>query len=506
MLIVGLAYYLCARLGLLLAFKPDYISAVWFPNAILLTALLLTPARSWPYWILAAVPAEVAADMASGISPILALKFVGVDAIEVLTAAVVIRWLAVFTPGYDRLRSLYIYFAAAVFLGPFIAAFPGALITGSDPAAPVFWVRWQRWFFSDSLTHLVVTPAIIVWAIRPLYFRFPEKVGRFVEGTLLIVGLILASAHTFGLTAKGTLDHPWMLYLPFPLLLWLAVRFGARLTLSACLLFSAFAIWSSSHGTGPFTSLDPAANVLNLQFLLLLSLSSVIILATALEERKHSDELARSSLADKEILLKEIHHRVKNNLQVISGLLDLQSNHIGDIAEKSVYKESQNRIITMALIHEELYQSPDLARVQYVKYLQNLVQNLAVSYGIDRSRINLRVEADHEDLIIDTAIPCSLIVNELLSNSFRHAFPDRENGDVLVAFKSLGGGLYEIEVADDGVGLPQNMDIRKVDSLGLKLVTLLVDQLGGEFKVDSGKGTRFVVRFREYREAGAQLY
>jgi len=506
MLIVCLAYYLGARLGLTLAFKPDYISAVWFPNAILLAALLLSPTRFWPFWILAAFPAEIAADIAVGIPPLLALKFVAADSMEVLIAGSLIRSLAVYTPEFNRLRPLFIYFAAAVILGPLLAAFPGAWITGGDPAAPVFWIRWQRWFFSDSLTHLIVTPAIITWAIRPIHIRFPQKVARFFEAIVLTTGLILASAHTFGLTTQGALNSPWTLYLPFPLLIWVAVRFGSRLTLSACLLVSVIAIWDSSRGAGPFTNLVPAANVLNLQLLLLLSLSSVIILATALEERKRAEELATSSLADKEILLKEIHHRVKNNLQVISGLLDLQSQHIGDIAERSVYKESQNRIITMALIHEELYQSQDLARVQYVVYLENLVQNLSVSYGVDRTRIHMRVEADKEGLIVDTAIPCSLIVNELLSNSLRHAFPGDRGGNILVAFRSLREGEYELEVADDGIGLPQGMNVRKVDSLGMKLVTVLVEQLGGELDVDSSEGTRFIIRFKEYREAGTQLY
>ncbi|MCJ7501293.1 PAS domain S-box protein, partial [bacterium] len=150
-----------------------------------------------------------------------------------------------------------------------------------------------------------------------------------------------------------------------------------------------------------------------------------------------SEEQLRASLGEKEILLKEIHHRVKNNLQVISGLLDLQAHHIGDPAGREIYKESQNRVITMALIHEELYQSVNLSQVDFSEYIQNLCENLMISYGVNRKRIKLDISAEKTDMVVDTAIPCGLIINELITNTLKHAFPNKRKGTISLSFKQL---------------------------------------------------------------------
>ena len=213
----------------------------------------------------------------------------------------------------------------------------------------------------------------------------------------------------------------------------------------------------------------------------------------------------QSSLAEKEILLKEIHHRVKNNLQVISGLLDLQAHHIIDEESKVLYKESQNRVITMALIHEKLYQSRDLARVDFGVYIQNLASNLFVSYGVDEKDVKLVLEADAGDIVVDTAIPCGLIVNELITNSLKHAFPGNRKGEIRVGFRSLRDDGYLLAVTDNGVGLPDELDIEKTQSLGLKLVTVLVEQLGGNLKFSGSDGAAFSITFSEYLEAGSEL-
>ncbi len=243
----------------------------------------------------------------------------------------------------------------------------------------------------------------------------------------------------------------------------------------------------------------------------LLSLLVLILFANMIHKRKTQRELTRSaeqvrsSLGEKEVLLKEVHHRVKNNLQVISGLLNLQAHHITDQLSKEIYKESQNRVISMALIHEELYQARDLARVDFGAYIENLVENLFGSYSVDENRIELDLDIDHTEMVVDTAIPCGLIVNELISNCLKHAFPDGMNGRVRVAFHELDDKEYELVVSDDGVGLPLEMDITRTDSLGMQLVFLIVEQLKGKIEVSREGGTGFHILFREYLEASTDI-
>jgi two-component sensor histidine kinase len=243
----------------------------------------------------------------------------------------------------------------------------------------------------------------------------------------------------------------------------------------------------------------------------LLSSLVLILYGNIVHKRKTQGELARSaeqvrsSLEEKEVLLKEVHHRVKNNLQVISGLLNLQAHHITDQLGKEIYKESQNRIISMALIHEELYQARDLARVDFGAYIENHVENLFGSYSVDKGRITLDLKVDHTEMVVDTAIPCGLIVNELISNCLKHAFPDEMSGRVRVAFHELSDKEYELEVADNGVGLPSVMDITQTASLGMQLICLIVDQLKGKMEVSREGGTGFRIIFKEYLEAGTDI-
>lgn len=221
---------------------------------------------------------------------------------------------------------------------------------------------------------------------------------------------------------------------------------------------------------------------------------------------KQAEARIKNSLEEKEVLLKEIHHRVKNNLQVISGLLNLQAQHITDEKSREIYKESQNRVISMALIHEELYQARDLARVDFAAYIRNLAKNLFASYGMKSGNVKLVLETDEMNMVVDTAIPCGLIINELISNALKHAFPNGSEGEIRVRFHETEEGEYELLISDNGVGLPEGLDIWQTSSLGMQLVTVLTSQLGGELNVRSDEGTEFSICFKEYLEAGTALY
>jgi PAS domain S-box-containing protein len=232
----------------------------------------------------------------------------------------------------------------------------------------------------------------------------------------------------------------------------------------------------------------------------------MLVLVKDISQLKIAEAQLRSSLNEKEVLLKEIHHRVKNNLQVISGLLNLQAHHITDPATRMIYKESQNRVITMALIHEDLYRSTDLSSVDLGGYIENLAENLFSSYRVGHDRVKLDLDVERTDMVVDTAIPCGLIINELISNALKHGFPDDRAGTVTVNFRSMGEKKYYLEVSDDGVGLPPGLDINSTTALGMQLVKVIIEQLAGTMEVEREQGTSFKISFAEYLEAGTILY
>jgi len=214
-------------------------------------------------------------------------------------------------------------------------------------------------------------------------------------------------------------------------------------------------------------------------------------------ERKKAEEQIKASLKEKEVLLQEVHHRVKNNMQLISSLFSLQSRHIKDKQAFEIFKSSQNRVRSMAIIHERFYQSKDFARVDFAEYVQSLTSHLLSSYGINPDVIKLNINIKDAFLDLNTAIPCGLIINELLSNSLKHAFPDDKKGEINIAMRSLKGNEIELIVTDNGVGLPKGIDFIGTKTLGLHLVRILAkDQLHGDIKLDRAKGTSFSIRFR----------
>jgi two-component sensor histidine kinase len=206
-----------------------------------------------------------------------------------------------------------------------------------------------------------------------------------------------------------------------------------------------------------------------------------------------SDQQLRQSLAEKESLLKEIHHRVKNNLQIVSSLLYLQEDYMKDAKGVEILRESQNRVKSMALIHEQLYGTADLAKIDFGRYVQGLTANLFDAYGIDPARIRLNVRANDIALGVDMAVPCGLIINELVSNALKHAFLPEASGTIDIVIRTLHAGRIEIVVADDGIGLVEPPVDAEKKSLGLRLIDTLTDQLGGSLAHTTGNGTRFTI-------------
>lgn len=219
-----------------------------------------------------------------------------------------------------------------------------------------------------------------------------------------------------------------------------------------------------------------------------------------ISDLKMAEEQIKQSLVEKETLLKEIHHRVKNNLQIISSLLRLQSRKIKDPEALKSFNDSQNRVRVMALVHEQLYRSESLSSINCRDYIQTLVGNLFRSFDASRCGVTFKIDIENIALTIDTAIPCGLAINEIVSNSLKYAFPGDRTGEIYLSLAQFDAEQLLLTVGDNGVGLPEDVDFRNTESLGLQLVCRLTKQIGGIIELTRDRGTEFNLTFSRFKQ------
>lgn len=218
-------------------------------------------------------------------------------------------------------------------------------------------------------------------------------------------------------------------------------------------------------------------------------------------DRKQMEVDLKNSLAEKEMLIREIYHRVKNNLMVVTSLLSLQSGHIDDKQTRDMFHESENRVHAMSMIHERLYLAEDLLSINVGEYIRNLSADLFAAYQVDADNVSLRLDISDIDFDVDTMIPCGLIINELISNALKYAFPGGRGGVLNVVLKSGTDGRHTLVVSDDGVGIPEDIDISNTESFGLQIVQSAVKQMDGTIELDLSGGTEFRITFKEKKYA-----
>jgi two-component sensor histidine kinase len=234
------------------------------------------------------------------------------------------------------------------------------------------------------------------------------------------------------------------------------------------------------------------------QVIRLLDLHQHKFLENSQEQREQAEVKLRSALAEKEVLLKEVHHRVKNNLQLVSSLLNLQAQTIKDPQILKAIQESQNRIESISLIHKNLYTNPNIGKIDIAEYINNLVTGILISYQITPGQISLQTNIDSVILNIDQAIACGLIINELISNSLKHAFSDAVSGEISISLYKNKNHDIEIIIRDNGIGLADNIGWNTTSSLGLSLVyDLVTEQLEGSITIERNQGTIFNIQFSQ---------
>jgi two-component sensor histidine kinase len=227
------------------------------------------------------------------------------------------------------------------------------------------------------------------------------------------------------------------------------------------------------------------------------SVAEISLVAHDISEKKKSSIEIVESLKEKEVLLKEIHHRVKNNLQIISSILNLQSAFVTDENTLGILHESRNRIRSMAIIQETLYKSDVFSTVDFGKYIEDLCQNLIASYQII-GNVKLELEVQPVHMILDQAIPCGLLINEIITNSLKYAWPDHQKGSIWVRLSQEEQNVV-LEVSDDGQGLPEQFDKMNTETLGLQLIATLNEQLEGKLEVSNQNGTKYLLKFDNIR-------
>ncbi|HNQ13760.1 MAG TPA: two-component regulator propeller domain-containing protein, partial [Bacteroidia bacterium] len=265
--------------------------------------------------------------------------------------------------------------------------------------------------------------------------------------------------------------------------------------LDQCILQGTSYIYESelktAHGTNLFFS-STITPVYNDQGIF----ENLVVIDTDISTRKKIEDELKDSLEEKNSLLREIHHRVKNNLQTIISLFNLQSTYLSDEIAIKAFREGQDRIKSIALIHDRFYQSKGESKINFSEYINRLVESLEHTYQLDRNRVSVKLDCEDITLNIDTAVPTGLIINEMVTNSMKHAFPHETKGEIYLSLKSTGPESYELILSDSGIGLPYTGDLENAESLGLQLIYVLTQQVDGNISVDLSKGTKYIINFK----------
>jgi two-component sensor histidine kinase len=224
-------------------------------------------------------------------------------------------------------------------------------------------------------------------------------------------------------------------------------------------------------------------------------LDGALVFVREITERKRSDEALRASLREKDVLLREVQHRVRNNMQIISSLLNHQASTLSDPVLREAFRASQGRIKSIALIHEKLYRSGDLSRIDFADYIQSLVVHLFHVHQVDLTRVQYVLDLEPMDLDVNISIPLGLIVNELVLNAIRHGFSHQRTGEVVVRLAKNDDQSHTLLVRDNGVGIPGGVDLEKVETLGFQIVGMLAGQIDGTISIETPPGTSVTIRF-----------
>lgn len=482
LLLAGL-YFFAGKFGLSLAFLHPSASPVWIPTGLAIASMLLVGYWVWPGIFIGAFLVNIftAGTVATS------LAIAAGNTLEALSAAYLINRFAhglqVFEKPADVGR-----FATVCLISTALCAAVGVTALAAAGFAP--WQRygsiWATWWLGDLVGALTITPVLVAWTLEPVFFDRKRTIE-----ILALYALIFSLAVVSFSGRSGVVQYvPNLFHLP--IIIWAAFRFGLRGVTLFTFTLSAAAVWGTLAGFGPFASFDPNTALLMLQAFMGTIALTGLVLASLVRQQRVAEERMAVSLKEKEVLMREVHHRVKNNLQVICSLLTLQSGLTKDAEALALLEESENRIRSMALVHEQLCRSKDMAHIPMQEYLPALVRQ--IKEGNALYQVPVHVSCDPILLTVDECVPLGLVINELLVNAFEHAFPSKAGGQIKVQMQHLGPN-YVLAISDTGKGFAAGFSLETVQSLGLGLVKELVDQLRGKIEFSSNAGASFRIIF-----------
>lgn len=493
-LIVAILYYLAARFGLTLGFKGTNASPVWPPTGIALSAIVLFGVRIWPGIFVSAFLANFATGLNAPVSAMIAIG----NTLEALAGGFLLHY---FCGGQSFLKDVRgtLCFLVPVSMGTtLISATIGAasLVFGGFHSGASFAYLWWTWWLGDTVGDLIIAPLFVgVATSRSELWNF-KSISIFLA---ILTTAIAISALIFG---------PWfqqgfmLLYFTLGLVVISTFHLPTIGIAILCTAISAIALWGTKAGYGPFNlgSLNESLLLLEI-YIGTVAATGMILNAvlnerqTALSELENARNKAESIASEKTILLQELHHRVKNNLQVIVSLLNIHSRELGVGDAESIFRECVNRVKVIGNIHEELYGSLSLTDGDSSSYIRSLAETLVSAHAKNPQNVTLVMNVEPLFLNREKAIPAGMILNELITNSCKHAFDHNEQGQIRINLKQIGSKLF-FTYADSGKGFQHILDDRRSTPLGMRLLNLLVKQLNGTLNYEStSAGTIFKIEF-----------
>ena len=504
---LSLAYFGAALLGILLTREAGGIATVWPPNAILLAVLWRSNLRSWPLYLAGCAVANLAANLIFGDGLVVALGLALVNMAEVLVGV----FLALgFLGGLHRLDTVKYALGFWIFAGlaaPLFGATGAAGLVHWAYGAP-FWSVWTTWWIADAMGMVIVGPVFLSFSVQRIHDLKLDK--KLAEVAFLLTAAFVLTYIVF------SQPNMLLLFTVPPLLVWGGFRLGLFETTLSCLLVSAVAVSCTILGSGPFAEIagmEEARRILTLQTYLATTTLAPAFVALTLLERRRSDralgrrqadlEAANQALAvaveEREILLKELQHRVKNNLQVVVSLLNLRSDRLPDGAAKQTIAEASNRVTALALAHRFLYQPDSPGALSVRDYIRELCATLGQVYAMEPDQVEIETDVENLQVPVDKLAPVALVLNELISNGLKHAFPEGRRGRMLIRLRKVveddGTICVDLKIADNGVGLPEDFELEDPAYIGLKVLVGLVHQLDGRIEVQRSRGATFHIRF-----------
>lgn len=459
---------------------------------ILLGTLLIFPRREWPAFLAATAPAIIISIFLEETPPEATLLLWTVHHIQAIAGAYLMQVLGTPRPRIDSLQDLTEFTAIGGVIATVLGATLGSIVASRFYPDESINALWKSWASAHLLGTMTVAPVLLTWDTERIQKFFQQKRRRITEAILLTLAAGAWSMVVLsGLLNWSRVDE----FLILPLIMWAPARFGMRGAALINLLIAILATALAMNGYGEYarTGVFEYRTLLGLQMLLAVSTLSTLALGAVLGEREQALDDLEAALRDKELLHREIHHRVKNNLNLIASLLSVQSEYVRDPEDIRVLEDARSRVIATARIHERLTYRSDISSVDFGEYLTLLGEEFRSSSP--RQDVAITIKTIEVSLAFEHAIYAGLIVNELATNALIHAFPGGRGGTITITLANLDPHLLRLTVADDGIGLPAGVNPAASASMGMMVVQSLTKQLGATVDVRSGPGTTFTIDF-----------